>query len=89
MQDQPLLDRISLNPKVMAGKPIIVTNDKDLSEKVYRERRLHKGVVLLRLHDERASSKIDPVRGRDSHSSPSRSAALYLVVHIQLERGAL
>lgn len=37
---------------------ILITNDKDFGEKVYRERRPHRGVVLLRLEDERASSKI-------------------------------
>jgi predicted nuclease of predicted toxin-antitoxin system len=37
---------------------ILVTNDKDFGEKVYRERRPHKGVVLLRLEDERGASKI-------------------------------
>lgn len=37
---------------------ILITNDKDFGEKVYREGFLHKGVVLLRLKDERASSKI-------------------------------
>jgi predicted nuclease of predicted toxin-antitoxin system len=37
---------------------VLVTNDKDFGEKVYRERRPHCGVVLLRLHDERSASKI-------------------------------
>lgn len=41
---------------------ILVTNDKGLGEKVYRERHPHKGVVLLRLDDERASSKIETMR---------------------------
>ena len=41
---------------------ILLTNDKDFGEKVYRERRLHKGVVLLRLADERASVKIEIIR---------------------------
>jgi predicted nuclease of predicted toxin-antitoxin system len=40
---------------------ILITNDKDFGEKVYRERRPHKGVVLLRLEDERASRKIDVI----------------------------
>lgn len=31
---------------------ILVTNDKGFGEKVYRERRLHRGVVFLRLEDE-------------------------------------
>ncbi|MBC8262696.1 MAG: DUF5615 family PIN-like protein [Anaerolineales bacterium] len=41
---------------------ILITNDKDFGEKVYRERQLHRGVVLLRLDDERAASKIDTLR---------------------------
>jgi len=38
---------------------IIITSDKDFGEKVYRERRSHRGVVLLRLENERAASKIE------------------------------
>ncbi len=41
---------------------ILITNDKDFGEKVYREQRPHKGVVLLRLEDERAASKIDTLQ---------------------------
>jgi predicted nuclease of predicted toxin-antitoxin system len=41
---------------------ILVTNDKDFGEKVYRERCPHRGVVLLRLEDERTASKIEMVR---------------------------
>jgi len=37
---------------------VLVTNDKDFGEKVYRERHPHKGVVLLRLEDERTGMKI-------------------------------
>jgi len=37
---------------------ILITNDKDFGQKVYRDGRLHKGVILLRLEDERSSSKI-------------------------------
>ena len=41
---------------------ILITNDKDFGEKVYREHRSHRGVVFLRLKDERATNKIDTVR---------------------------
>jgi len=41
---------------------ILITNDKDFGEKVYRERRPHRGVVFLRLDDERAASKIETLR---------------------------
>jgi predicted nuclease of predicted toxin-antitoxin system len=37
---------------------IIVTSDKDFGEKIFRDRRVHRGVVLLRLTDERSASKI-------------------------------
>ncbi|MEJ2351980.1 MAG: DUF5615 family PIN-like protein [Anaerolineales bacterium] len=37
---------------------ILVTNDKDFGEKIYRDMKPHKGIILLRLDDERASSKI-------------------------------
>jgi predicted nuclease of predicted toxin-antitoxin system len=41
---------------------ILMTNDKDFGGKVYRERRPHKGVVLLRLDDERAAVKIKTIQ---------------------------
>jgi predicted nuclease of predicted toxin-antitoxin system len=37
---------------------ILITNDKDFGDKVYRNARDHKGVILLRLENERAESKI-------------------------------
>ncbi len=41
-----------------ANNRILVTNDKDFGEKIYREKRPHRGVILLRLNDERSKSKI-------------------------------
>lgn len=40
---------------------ILVTNDKDFGEKVYRDKQPHHGVVFLRLQDERAAAKIDAI----------------------------
>jgi predicted nuclease of predicted toxin-antitoxin system len=48
--------------KAQAEDWILITNDKDFGEKVYRERRPHKGVILLRLDDERAHNKIATLR---------------------------
>ena len=36
---------------------IIITSDKDFGEKIYREQWPHRGVVLLRLDDERVANK--------------------------------
>jgi|SRR4030042_4161016 len=41
---------------------ILITNDKHFGEKVYREGRPHRGVVFLRLEDERAVTKVETIR---------------------------
>jgi predicted nuclease of predicted toxin-antitoxin system len=41
---------------------ILITNDKDFGEQVYRERKPHHGIILLRLEDERAKSKIEVLK---------------------------
>lgn len=37
---------------------VLITNDKDFGERVFRERRPHRGVIFLRLENERAMVKI-------------------------------
>ena len=37
---------------------ILITNDRDFGEKIYRDRHPHCGVVYLRLKDERVATKI-------------------------------
>jgi predicted nuclease of predicted toxin-antitoxin system len=56
MEDEPIIQ------KAFAENWILITNDKDFGEKVYKERRQHRGVVFLRLEDERASNKIETLR---------------------------
>ena len=41
---------------------ILITNDSDFGEMVFRERRKHHGVIFLRLDDERATNKIEVLR---------------------------
>lgn len=48
--------------KAFEENRILITNDKDFGEKVYRRRRPHGGILLLRLNDERAVNKINVVR---------------------------
>ena len=52
------LDDDAVIARAFAGNWILITNDKDFGEKVYREHRPHNGVVLLRLEDERVVNKI-------------------------------
>jgi len=46
---------------------ILVTNDKDFGELIYRENHPHKGVILLRLSDERSGNKISVMKELLSH----------------------
>lgn len=41
---------------------LLVTADKDFGEQVYRGRKPHHGVILLRLDDERAKVKVDVLK---------------------------
>jgi predicted nuclease of predicted toxin-antitoxin system len=44
--------------KGVQDRRIIITNDKDFGEMIYREGHQHVGVILLRLGDERTQQKI-------------------------------
>lgn len=52
------MDDDSIIQKAFAESWILITNDKDFGEKVFRRRYPHKGVVFFRLDDERAGNKI-------------------------------
>jgi predicted nuclease of predicted toxin-antitoxin system len=56
------MKRCNPHQKAFAENWILITNDKGFGEKVYREQHPHKGVVLLRLDDERARNKIRIIR---------------------------
>ena len=55
MADEDILEKAS------SENWILITNDKDFGEKVFREKQPHRGVVFLRLQDERAASKIQAI----------------------------
>jgi predicted nuclease of predicted toxin-antitoxin system len=48
--------------KAFAESWVLITNDKDFGNMVFRERRPHRGIVFLRLSDERARNKIETLR---------------------------
>lgn len=48
--------------KVFDENWILITNDKDFGEMIFRERRGHHGVIFMRLDDERAANKIEVLR---------------------------
>src|SRR6187200_1827521 len=58
---------------------ILITNDGDFGELIFRGGRPHRGVVFLRLNDERAANKI-LVLGRLLASCASQLPGQYVVV---------
>ena len=65
--------------KAFAEKWILITNDKDFGEMVYRENRSHCGIVFLRLHDQRSVLKID-IFNRPITAHADRLADAFVVV---------
>ena len=61
-ENAPGIDDDEIIEKALIENRILVTNDKDFGEKIYRDRKPHKGVILLRLDDERVNSKIGVIQ---------------------------
>ena len=71
-------DDVIIN-RAYAENWILITNDKDFGEKVYREKHRHRGIILLRLEDDRVAGKIEALqRILDNHAD--RVADRFVVV---------
>lgn len=66
---------------------ILITNDKDFGEKVYREKLPHHGVIFFRLQDERAASKIDAMEKLLDGYADQLADALVVVTETQVRFG--
>jgi len=56
------LDDEAVLRKAFTEAWVLLTNDADFGTKVFRERRPHRGVVFMRLADERNANKIEILR---------------------------
>ncbi|MBE0409047.1 MAG: DUF5615 family PIN-like protein [Anaerolineales bacterium] len=65
--------------KAVKEHRILITCDKDFGEKIYRDNYPHRGVILLRLIDERSSMKIAALQ-RVLDKYPDRLAGNFIVV---------
>jgi len=66
---------------------ILITNDKDFGERVNREKQLPHGVVLLRLHDERSTSKIGSLQRLLVSHADQLADAFVVVTESQIRFG--
>lgn len=54
----PEADDVTILQRAFAEKRIVVTNDKDFGELIFRRRKPHHGVILLRLQDEGGENRV-------------------------------
>lgn len=73
------LDDDSILRKVFKEHWILITNDKDFGEKVYREQYPHHGIVFLRLEESRAANQIK-VLARLLESHAEKLSGQFVVV---------
>ena len=52
------MDDEDIIQKALSEQRVLITTDKGFGDRVFRDGRLHRGVILLRLHDERSASKL-------------------------------
>ncbi|MEO1636334.1 MAG: DUF5615 family PIN-like protein [Cyanobacteria bacterium J06631_9] len=83
-QARGAIDSIIL-AKTYAESWILITNDKDFGEMVYREKRPHHGIVFLRLQNQRSTVKIDALN-RVLNKYENRLADKFVVVTESLVR---
>jgi predicted nuclease of predicted toxin-antitoxin system len=76
--DEELLNRANAEDR------ILITNDRDFGELIFRESRPHRGVVFLRLHDERAANKIRVVEQLLANHSDRLPGQFVVVTESQL-----
>jgi predicted nuclease of predicted toxin-antitoxin system len=57
-EDMPQADDSAILDQALREGRVLVTNDKDFGELVFRSGRAHCGVVLLRLHDETLETRL-------------------------------
>ncbi len=68
-EDSRGIDDNAVITRAVSEGRILITNDKDFGDKVYRDRQIHAGIVLLRLRDDSSSGKIAAMRALlESHS---------------------
>ena len=88
--EDPGKDDQTIAGQALSENRILITNDKDFGEKVFREGQLHHGIILLRLSDERSENKIT-VLSRLLEQFGDRIKGLYVVVtdhHIRFAQGS-
>lgn len=66
----PQAEDTAILKQAVSEKRIVVTNDKDFGDLVFRSGELHAGIILLRLRDESATNRVAVVKNLlDKHAA--------------------
>lgn len=57
-EESPQISDLEILQRAIAEQRIVVTNDKDFGDMVFRDNHHHPGILLLRLADDRVATKI-------------------------------
>lgn len=88
-EDQRGIDDDTVIQKAFDEQRILITNDKDFGEKVYRERRAHHGIILMRLDDERAPAKIATLHRLFAQYADQLQGRFVVVTETRVRFGAI
>jgi predicted nuclease of predicted toxin-antitoxin system len=82
------IDDDEIIKKALEENWILITNDKDFGDKVFRDGRFHRGVILLRLEDERTQTKIQVLENLLQYYSERLSESFVVVTdkHVRFAR---
>ncbi len=61
-EDMPQADDMDILARAVPEERILITNDKDFGELIFRTGRTHAGVLLLRLRDESSVNRVHTVK---------------------------
>jgi len=61
-ETMPQADDAAILARATAEGRIVITNDKDFGELVFRNGQAHQGILLLRLRDESAANRVQVVK---------------------------
>jgi predicted nuclease of predicted toxin-antitoxin system len=78
------IDDEEIVQKAFVENWILITSDKDFGDKVYREQRPHRGIILLRLGNERSANKINTLQRLLETYSEQLSDSFIVVTETQI-----
>jgi len=61
-ETMPQADDLDILARAVSEERILITNDKDFGDLVFRSGQAHYGVVLLRLHDESPANRVRVIK---------------------------